>query len=374
MKYLRTSKHLLKTKWLSIEGLTFRSDQGGEYMSGDFRAFLKSNGIIHQQTVSFSPQQNGVAERKNRIIMELVRSMLKTKRLSQSFWGEAAASACYVLNRAATKAVHEKTPEEAWSGNKPCVSHLRIFGSLGYSHIPKEKRGKLDDKSEKCIFVGYSENSRAYKLFNPITKRIIISRDVIFDENAAWDWKNEKENGTIIYNNTLLESLEGETMPDQDEVSPQSSPESSSSSESPPRKTKSLAEIYGQTRRMLEEEFSDFALFVDSDPINFDDAEKEEKWRLAMKEEIDAINKNQTWDLVELPAGKKCIGVKWIYKTKRNAQGEIEKHKARLVVKGYKQQYGIDYQDVFVPVARLETIRLILALAAQNNWSVFRWT
>lgn len=91
-----------------------------------------------------------------------------------------------------------------------------------------------------------------------------------------------------------------------------------------------------------------------------------------MKQEIDAINKNQTWDLVEHPTGKKSIRVKWIYKTKHNAQGEIEKHKACFVAKGYKQKQGIDYQDYFAPVARLETIRLILALSAQNDWNIFR--
>ena len=86
-----------------------------------------------------------------------------------------------------------------------------------------------------------------------------------------------------------------------------------------------------------------------------------------MDQEIDAIERNQTWELVEAPKGKKPIGVKWVYKTKVNAQGEVEKHKARLVVKGYKQKYGGDYKEVFAPMARLETIRLILSLAAQNK-------
>ena len=348
-----------------------RSDQGGEYMSGEFEAFLKDNGIKHQLTVSYSPQQNGVAERKNRIIMELVRSMLKTKGLPHHFWAEAAASACYVLNRASTKAVQGKTPEEAWSGHKPGVSHFRIFGSLCYSHIPKEKRGKLDDKSEKCIFVGYSENPKAYRVFNPVSKKLTISRDVIFDEQAAWDWKNGNESSTITYDNTLLEE-ETNTVPEDvpEDVPPQVSPTSASSSESAPRKTRGLDEIYGRTRRILEEEFSDFALFMENDPVTFEEAVKEEKWREAMKQEMDAIERNKTWELIDLPPGKKSIGVKWLFKTKHDADGKIQKHKARFVVKGYKQKAGVDYQEVFAPVARLETIRLVLALAAQNNWIV----
>ncbi|XP_074356574.1 uncharacterized protein LOC141696316 [Apium graveolens] len=242
-------------------------------MSGEFEAFLKENGIKHQLTVSFSPYQNGVAERKNRIIMELVCSMLKTKRLPHPIWAEAASSACYVLNRASTKAVQGQTPEEAWIGHKPGVSHFRIFGSLCYSHIPKEKRGKLDDKSE--------------------------SRDVIFGEQAAWDWKNGKESGNIIYDNNLLEEETGTVL---EEVPLHASPTSSSSSESAsssspestPHKTRSLVEIYGQIKRILEEEYADFALFMENDLVTFEKATKEEKWREAMKQEMDAIQRNKT--------------------------------------------------------------------------------
>lgn len=350
---------------------TLRSDRGGEYMSQEFESFLKKHGIRHQLTVRSTPQQNGVAERKNRIIMELVRSMLKTKGLPKMFWAEAVSCACYVLNRAPNKSVQGKTPQEAWSRKKPCVSHFRIFGSICYSHVPDEKRGKLDDKSEKCIFVGYSEASKAYKLYNPITKKVIISRDVIFNEEASWEWKNEKESSSIFLDNDAFDPIEeeGSTPPTPPSNSPPSS-SSSSSYESPPRKTRSMADLYGATRRILEDEFVDFALYANADPVAFEDAAKENKWRKAMDQEIEAIERNQTWELVKAPKEKKPIGVKWVYKTKLNAQGEVEKHKARLVVKGYKQKYGVDYKEVFAPVARLETIRLILSLAAQNKWQV----
>ncbi|CAL2257557.1 unnamed protein product [Prunus armeniaca] len=99
-----------------------------------------------------------------------------------------------------------------------------------------------------------------------------------------------------------------------------------------------------------------FVLFADSDPLSFSDAVKEPKWQKAMDEEIKSIEKNNTWELIELPQGHKTIGVKWVYKTKLNEKGEIHKHKARLVAKGYKQEYGIDYTEVFVPVAMHDTI------------------
>ena len=116
-----------------------------------------------------------------------------------------------------------------------------------------------------------------------------------------------------------------------------------------------------------------FALYcrVD-DPIHFEYAVKNEKWIEVMDEEMNAIERKKTWDLVELPKGKEVIGVKWVYKTKSNAEGKIERHKARLVVKGYKQQYGRDYEETFAPVARMETVRTVLSIAAQNKWKVYQ--
>ena len=116
-----------------------------------------------------------------------------------------------------------------------------------------------------------------------------------------------------------------------------------------------------------------FALYCHvDDPIHFKEAIKDRKWIEAMDEEINAIERNKTWDLVELPKGKEVIGVKWVYKTKSNVEGKIERHKARLVVKGYKQQYGRDYEETFAPVARMETVRVVLSIAAQNKWKAYQ--
>ena len=124
--------------------------------------------------------------------MDMVRSMLHCKKLPKSFWAEAVACAVYILNRCPIKSVRDKTPQEAWSGKKPNLSHLKVFGCIAYAHVPDQLRKKLDDKAEKCIFVGYSEETKAYKLYNPETQKVIISRDVTFDEDEAWDW-SEKE-------------------------------------------------------------------------------------------------------------------------------------------------------------------------------------
>lgn len=108
------------------------------------------------------------------------------------------------------------------------------------------------------------------------------------------------------------------------------------------------------------------------DPITYEEAVKSDKWKKAMDAEIEAIERNNTWELIEMPPEGKVIGVKWIYKTKLNEKGEVDKYKARLVAKGYNQQYGVDYAEVFAPVARLDTVRVILSLAAQNDWTVYQ--
>ncbi|KAL0545154.1 hypothetical protein IC582_020300 [Cucumis melo] len=137
---------------------------------------------------------------------------------------------------------------------------------------------------------------------------------------------------------------------------------------------RSLQDIYDETEE-LSQSFNNltlFCLFGDSEPLNFEEALQNDKWKIAMDEEIKAIKKNDTWELSTLPNGKKAVGVKWVFKIKRNEKGEVERYKARLVAKGYSQRKGIDYDEVFAPIARLETIRLLIALAAQNNWKIFQ--
>ena len=122
----------------------------------------------------------------------MARSMLKGKNLPNVYWAEVVSFAVYILNRSPTKIVRDMTPQQAWSGKTPSVSHLKVFGCISYAHVPRETRRKLDDKSEKCIFIGYDEPSKAYRLFNPITKKVIVSRDVVFKEDKSWDRNIDK--------------------------------------------------------------------------------------------------------------------------------------------------------------------------------------
>jgi hypothetical protein len=142
--------------------------------------------------------------------MDMVRSMLAGKNVPKEFWPEAVKWACYVMNRSPTLSVKNVTPEEAWSGVKPSVHHFRVFGCVAYAHIPDNLRKKLDNKTTVCILLGLSEESKAYKLFDPIQKRIIISRDVVFEENKAWDWNSDGKKNT--HDDSIeIEEFEGHT-------------------------------------------------------------------------------------------------------------------------------------------------------------------
>ena len=145
---------------------TLRTDNREEYTSNEFNEFLKREGIKHERSVPKTPEQNEVAERLNRTLIETVRAMLSSSRLPHKFWAEALSTAVYLKNRSYTKAVLDMTPHEAWSGSKPNVKHLRVFGCMAYSHIPKDERLKLDSKAKQCILLGYGSTTKGYRLYD----------------------------------------------------------------------------------------------------------------------------------------------------------------------------------------------------------------
>jgi hypothetical protein len=147
--------------------------------------FCKDVGIKRELTTPYYPQQNGVAERKDRTIMEVVKTMIHDQDLPMCLWAEATMAVVYVQNRLSHSALGLKTPEEMFTGKKPEVSHLKIFGCLVFIHIPKEERNKLEPLGNKGIFVGYCEVSKVFRIYIPGHHHIEISRDVTFDEDAA---------------------------------------------------------------------------------------------------------------------------------------------------------------------------------------------
>ena len=319
-----------------------RYDNGKENSSNQFNMLCEEVGIEHQPTASYTPQENGVSERKNRTIMEMARCLMFKKNLSKEYWAEAAHTAIFLLNRLPTKVVAEKTLYEAWYGFKPSLKNLKVFGCLCFVYVPHIEREKLYKREKAGIFVGYSSISKAYRIFQPNTKKIFISKYVHFMENDEWDWEGKQ--AALVPDQVQKLQLKEDELVDDDPI----------------KGTRSLSNIY---QRCNVEMFQ---------PRDFWEAKKDPNWIVAMKEELSMIKKNQTWQLVKRSTDRKLIGIKWVFRTKLNDDGSINKHKAILVVKGYAQIFGVDFSATFAPVARLDTIRLLIAIVAQKGWRVYQ--
>jgi len=202
-----------------------RSNNGKEYTSSKFNIYCEDAGIEHQLTTSYTPEQNGVSERRNQCIIEMVRCMLHEKNLPKMFWAEAANTTVFLQNRLPTKLLEEKTPFEVLYNYKPLLSFLKIFGSICFVHVPQIKTDKLDKKAMPGIFGGYSIVSKAYKVYHPQTQKKAITRDVHFHEEEQWDWGDSQRNELLA-----------------DQIKPQLQDESFD--DSPIKGTKSLEDIY----------------------------------------------------------------------------------------------------------------------------------
>lgn len=403
-----------------------RTDNGGEYCNKKLSEFLKSSGIVHQTSCPYSPQQNGKAERLNRTLLDRARCLLIESGLPTVFWAEAVNCAAYLLNRSPCKSVGT-TPEQVWTAKKPALQHLRIFGCKAYAHIPTPKQTKLSTRSTPCIFVGYCQNTKGYRLYDPQKKITFVSRDVTFSENQ-WGSSllenspegtdknfyvppNEsnleeeivEENSNSNFNDTTEsqpstddDSSERDIQSDSDRHNTVSSIEDFSTStetscnQDDDRDFVLPTTILTSTRQPTStrpernrrppatlDDFVTYSAFSTgselSDPMSYDDAllrQDNQLWVDAMERELKAQMDNRTWELVELPAPKQSLACKWVFRTKRDANGKIKGHKARLVVKGFAQRRGVDYEETFSPVVRYSSIRYLISLAAEHNLDI----
>lgn len=415
---------------------TVRSDNAKEYVSHRIEQFLAREGIKHEKTVPYTPEQNGSAERENRTIVESARTMLAAKNLSKQLWAEAINTAVFVLNRTGTSTIKNKTPFELWHNKAIDVNKLKVFGCDVYVHIPNQLRKKLDYKSRKAIFIGYSDVTKGFKVFYPEQRKIEVACNVIFDEkmktvcidlNDSESVESIEQNKNVddqinsdfsgnqnIFNSTANESIletsdagvqvnAGNLSDDLNEsdatirnssdvtYDPESEYESAVDNtldqseatqiEVQPQGTLcdvNLENVVNARTRSgknmfcsVTEEDCEFALMaVNNEPKNFQDAvnnEDNQKWQLAMDDEYGSLMQNNTWTLVEKPENASVIDNKWVYKIKYKSNGEIERYKARLVVRGFTQEYGVNYKETFSPVVKFPSIRTILAIAASKN-------
>ena len=173
---------------------TLRTDNGKEYMNEKLKNVIDAAGIHHETSIAYNPQQNGRAERINRTLLDKARCMLAESKLPKSFWAEAIATAAFLSNRSPKESFNGATPEECWTGEKPDLSFLKVFGNKAYAYVPSQFRSKLEPKTRPCIMVGYCQNQKGYRLWNPQQKKVITARDAIFQE-----LENEKNPRDCIY-------------------------------------------------------------------------------------------------------------------------------------------------------------------------------
>ncbi|KAJ9556562.1 LOW QUALITY PROTEIN: hypothetical protein OSB04_011176 [Centaurea solstitialis] len=407
------------------------SDNAKEYTLETFRSFMLQQGIRHESSCVDTPAQNGVAERKNRHLLEVARALLFQMTVPKPFWADAIATACFLINRMPSAILHDSDVVLV-PGQRLFPIELKIFGCSCFVRDTRSHLSKLDPKSLKCVFLGYSRLQKGYRCFSPVLNRYIVSRDVTFTEEVPFypddlliypipnssstvdfpvpsdsaqssEPSTETERPLVIhvYSRQRRPTSEPSVVPPADPSSNQSPPlttdipnsdvqtsESPSTSDSdtagdslPSDLDVPIALRKGKrsctypvdsyvSYAKLSTASQSLVASLDSIPTpkSVGDALAHPSWRNAMIEEMNALEHNNTWTLVELPANKKTIGCKWVFTVKVNPDGSVARLKARLVAKGYAQTYGVDYSETFSPVAKVPSIRLFISLAATYNW------
>ena len=410
---LRENFYRYKAKFEAETGeklALIRSDNAKEYHA--LKKDLLNEGILMEFTDPYTPEQNGVAERMNRTLMQMVRAMQLWAGLPREFWGEALMVANYLRNRLPTNTHGGKmTPYEAWYGRKPDLNHIRTYGCLVHARIPSEKRDKMDVVSFQGIFVGY-HSSKQYRVYNPVTKKIGWHAAPEFFE----DWPGgpllnvPTEPGTWEIDTAdsdyepdpdhesqpvINEGGENEVIDDgrdeaegQIENFPVGATESIESAPPAQRKSRTPAPTAAASRPRREKKPYDRYAFDNDqgfltqngpdvvrddpvrndpvDPVSYNEAVNGKdwrKWKIAIKEELDALLSNGTFLTVKRPS-RDLITSKWVFKVKRHANGIIDRYKARLVARGFSQKFGIDYNETFAPTLRFESLRILIGFAA----------
>ncbi|CAB0040793.1 unnamed protein product [Trichogramma brassicae] len=340
---------------------------GREYCNQEMRRMLEEKGIQLEATAPYTPEQNGQAERDNRTIVEMARSMMIRSGVPDFLWAEAVNASVYILNRLPTSKENNSTPFEAWWRKKPDLSHMKVFGTLAYAHIPKQFRKKFDGASEKTWLVGYEGDSSNYRLYKPSSRRVIVSRNVTFDERIFY-----RSAGKAVDPEMLLpvpadffyqERATGESRHIAHKLSPnddiatqttaEAQPPAAARDENPddnlrkrkpeenPHSHVSLRDrsLIKKIRRFPDDEIC-IATTTVIEPCTYEEAisgPDAGEWQDAIDEELRSLEKNCTWTLVPKPEDRKVIDSKWVFRVQEAKAGKPKRFKARLCARGFRQ-------------------------------------
>ncbi|GJS27425.1 putative ribonuclease H-like domain-containing protein [Tanacetum coccineum] len=386
-----------------------RSDNGTEFKNKVMDDFCREKGIKREYSVARTPQQNGIAERRNRTLIEAARTMLADSKLPTIFWAEAVSTACYVQNRVLVVKPHNKTPYELFRGFKPALSFMRPFGCHVTILNTLDSLGKFDGKSDEGFFVGYSLSSKAFRVQSLMNlqvhkKKLMQDGDGLENENdvkdksdddsspkevnaagqhvntasldvttgsfklnavgpsvntaSLYDQDRPKDMFTMRASHTLeathVEFFNDEDEPEVDLGNITNSYTVSTTSNTRIHKDHPIENVIGDVKSSIK-------------PTSIAKALSDSSWVETMQEELLQFKLQQVWILVDLPIGKRAIGIKWVFRNKKGERGIVIRNKAKLVAQGHRQEEGIDYEEVFVHVARIKAIRLFLAYASFDS-------
>ncbi|GKA32472.1 putative ribonuclease H-like domain-containing protein [Tanacetum coccineum] len=341
------TSEILKNFIKEIENLVdkkvkiIRSDNGTEFKNKVMDDFCREKGIKREYSVARTPQQNGVAERRNRTLIEAARTMLADSKLPTTFWAEAVSTACYVHNMVVVVKPHNKTPYELFRGFKPALSFMKPFGCHVTILNTLDSLGKFDGKSDEGFFVGYSLSSKAFRVYNTRTRRVeenlhIVAAGTIINESAGT--QEELNAGTseeISQDCTVKDGLDNEN----DE------------------KEKSNDDSSSKEVNAVGQHVTTASSTLEATHVEFFSDEDEPKVDLG-----NITNSYTVWILVDLPIGKRAIGTKWVFRNKKDERGIVIRNKARLVAQGHRQEEGIDYAEFCLMWHRIEAINVLAML------------
>ncbi|GJY02040.1 retrovirus-related pol polyprotein from transposon TNT 1-94, partial [Tanacetum coccineum] len=424
---------------LQAQVITVRTDRGTEFLNKTLHAYFKEEGIEHQTSTPRTPEQNGVVERRNRTLVEAARTMLSASKLPLSFWAEAVATACYTQNRSIIISTHGKTAYHIINDRKPSIKHLHIFGCICYITRDGENLDKMKEKGDPCVMVGYSTQSKGYRVYNKRTHLIVESIHIKFDEikemmsdhNSSDLAPQRQEIQNVVptaektdssqqgleflfsplledyYNPThgLAEENNNDQAPNasvqqDDFFNPfctwvQEIGESSSrnidnndahsfqpqshdyrwTKDHPLEQVRGNPTIPVQIRKQLatDPKMCMFVLIVSIvEPKNIKEAMADSAWIEAMPEELHQFDRLKVWELVDKLFGKMIIKLKLLWKNKKDEDQTVIHNKVRLVAKGYAQEEGIDFEELFALVACMEAVQIFVAHAAHKSFPIYQ--
>lgn len=370
---------------------TVRSDQGTEY--ADFNKFCQSVGISREYSVAYSPAQNGRAERFNRTLTEKTRAMFLSSGIPKKYWGDAFATAAKVYNLCPS-AKGDVTPFELFFQKKPDVSRIRVFGCVVYCMLEKMERSKLDSRSEKGRLLGYEDGIKGWKVLLDSGK-VVVRRNCRFDESNVMhstaqsyvryedsdsdkSTDDESMHGDGGAGNEDDTASEADTVPEDSggaggDTDVDMADERHNAPNAPSKRTTAEPKLTRAAAKKARHALVATGANLPETPASYSEMIQRpdrEQWEPACDEEINALQELNVFEVVDKPAGVQPLTGKWVFELKCDKEGNITRYRARLVVRGHKQRSGIDYNEVFSPVAKAETIRMMLAYAAAHDLQI----